>query len=237
MIFRQVRNASFLLDYAGQRFLIDPVLGEKGAMEEGAIPLGELLDVDAVIATHLSGNCFDQEARRLIPRGMKIFVQDDAVAQELDANGFFNLEVLTDHTRWQYVELHKTPAFQGMSGNSMPNRKRCGVMITHPVLNSTYIVGDSIWNDGLKDTIHTWKPRLIIVNAGGNVRSDGRRITMNQEEIAAVHLTMPKAKIIATRTDKERGNTLSRSVLKEYVWEHRLQKNVLIPEDGEEYRL
>ena len=74
MIYRQIQRNSYLLDYAGQRFLVDPVMGglENGTSEN--VKFGELLDVDAVIATHLTGGTFDSEARRLIPRGMKVFV-------------------------------------------------------------------------------------------------------------------------------------------------------------------
>ena len=76
MIYKQVQQSTYLLDYAGQRFLVDPIMGglEKGAAKE-EIKFSDLLDVDAVIATHLTKGAFDGEARRLIPRGMKVFVQ------------------------------------------------------------------------------------------------------------------------------------------------------------------
>ena len=73
MIYKQVQRGTYLLDYAGQRFLVNPVMG--GLQDENGgnvIKFGELLDVDAVIATHLTAGAFDGEARRLIPRGMKV---------------------------------------------------------------------------------------------------------------------------------------------------------------------
>ena len=78
MIYKQVQQSTYLLDYAGQRFLVDPIMGglEKGAAKE-EIKFSDLLDVDAVIATHLTKGAFDGEARRLIPRGMKVFVQNE----------------------------------------------------------------------------------------------------------------------------------------------------------------
>ena len=53
MIYKQVQQSTYLLDYAGQRFLVDPIMGglEKGAAKE-EIKFSDLLDVDAVIATH-----------------------------------------------------------------------------------------------------------------------------------------------------------------------------------------
>ena len=62
----QVRNATLLLDYAGTRFLIDPMLSAKGAfpgfegtansqlrnpLVELPLSIDELVDVDAVIVT------------------------------------------------------------------------------------------------------------------------------------------------------------------------------------------
>ena len=51
MIYKQVQQSTYLLDYAGQRFLVDPIMGglEKGAAKE-EIKFSDLLDVDAVIA-------------------------------------------------------------------------------------------------------------------------------------------------------------------------------------------
>ena len=36
MIYKQVQQSTYLLDYAGQRFLVDPIMGglEKGAAKE-----------------------------------------------------------------------------------------------------------------------------------------------------------------------------------------------------------
>ena len=236
LIFRQVRNTTFLLDYAGCRFLINPVLEDGSGLGRSAslpVSLGELLDVDAVIATKLSEHSFDAGARRWIPRGTKVFVQDERDAMELGNFGFSNLEVLGDATHFHYLDLHKIPAFQGQGFTPRRDERSCGVMITHPVLNSTYITGESVWYDDMKPTIKTWKPRLIIVSAT-NPTPLGIRTGMNQEEIAAVHLTMPRAKIIATRPY---GSKEGEKNLRAYLQAHRMENAVLLPEDGVEYRL
>lgn len=64
MKFRQPRNATIIIGYAGKKFLVDPMLAEKGGFPgfEGTInshipnplvdlpaPMDEILDVDAVI--------------------------------------------------------------------------------------------------------------------------------------------------------------------------------------------
>lgn len=226
MIFKQIRDTAFVLDYAGTRFLVNPVLGAL----EPSVSLGTLLDVDAVIATDLSGSCFDEAARQLIPRGMKIFVQGEKDAEKLSGCGFSNIEILTENGRFQYLDIRRTPAFYSRKGQAELNPASCGVMIMHPVLNSTYIIGNSVWHEGIKETIQRYKPRLIIVNAGNGQLLDDSKKTMNQDEIAAVHLTMPKARIIAVG---EKG--LEADKLDDFVRDHRMEKSVMIPEEGKEY--
>ncbi|MFM1664487.1 MBL fold metallo-hydrolase [Aeromonas salmonicida] len=79
----QVRNATLLIDYAGTRFLIDPMLASKGTLPAFAgtanshlhnplvelpLPLAEILDVDAVIVTHDHLDHWDQVAQQQIPQ-------------------------------------------------------------------------------------------------------------------------------------------------------------------------
>lgn len=231
MIFKQVCEGSFLLDYAGTRFLINPSFGEKG-MSELWVPLRELLDADAVIVTRLSGNCFDEAARQLIPRRTKVFVPNESAQVELQEIGFTNVEVLTEQTRFQYLDVKKLPAYRSIRGTAKLDEKGCGVIISHPVLNSAYITGGSVFSQGIKEVIQTHKPRLILIHAGEGLLLDEKRQYMNQEEMAAVHLTMPKARIIAVRTEK-----LVPEKLENYLYEHQMLNSVLIPEYGKEYRL
>lgn len=73
----QIRNATLLLEYAGKKFLIDPMLAEKEAwpgfagnarthlrnpMVDLPVPLDELLAVDAVIITHTHADHWDEAA-------------------------------------------------------------------------------------------------------------------------------------------------------------------------------
>ena len=239
MIYRQIQRNSYLLDYAGQRFLVDPVMGglENGT-SENVVKFGELLDVDAVIATHLTGGTFDSEARRLIPRGMKVFVQNEIDADSLDAEGFSNLEILTETTEFAHLSIRKTPAFYHVGGAAEKNEKSCGVLISHPVLNPDYLAGESAWYDGMKQVLKTWKPRLIVVSAEfSDTEKGGSRFGMNREELAALHLSFPRARIITTGCTDETFSTVSRRELKRYVETHRMEESVWFPKDGEEYRL
>ena len=85
----QVRNATLLIDYAGTRFLIDPMLSAKDSLPgfEGTanshlrnplvelpLPLAELIDVDAVIVTHDHPDHWDLAAQQQIPKHLPLFV-------------------------------------------------------------------------------------------------------------------------------------------------------------------
>lgn len=63
----QIRNATQIIEYAGKKFLIDPMLSDKGAwpgfegtarseirnpMVELSLDISTLLEVDAIIVTH-----------------------------------------------------------------------------------------------------------------------------------------------------------------------------------------
>jgi L-ascorbate metabolism protein UlaG (beta-lactamase superfamily) len=105
MKIKQVRNATLIIEYAGKKFLIDPFLAEKGAYPgfEGTanshlrnplvdltVPLDEILNVDAVIVTHLHPDHWDEAAKALVPKDIPIFAQNEQDAAAIQAVGFGN---------------------------------------------------------------------------------------------------------------------------------------------------
>ena len=65
----------------------------------------------------------------------------------------------------------------------------------------------------------------------------GGQFGMNREEIAAVHLSYPRAHIITTGCPDHTNIMVSRRELKQYVEQQRMESSVWFPKDGEEYRL
>src|SRR6478752_2620945 len=87
----QVRNATLRIDYGGVRFLVDPVLADKDAYPgfEGTansqrrnplvplpMPLASIVDVDAVIVTHLHPDHWDEAAKAKLDKSLPIFAQN-----------------------------------------------------------------------------------------------------------------------------------------------------------------
>ena len=113
MKFTQLRNATIIIEYAGKKFLVDPMLAEKGGFPgfEGTInshipnplvdlpvPMDEILDVDAVIVTHTHPDHWDEAAINLVPKDMLIFSQNEKDVAEIQAHGFRNVRALGEST-------------------------------------------------------------------------------------------------------------------------------------------
>lgn len=79
----QIRNATLRLDYAGVRFLIDPMLSDRHSWSgfEGTVnsaernplvhlplPIADIIDVDAVIVTHLHPDHWDEAAQSALSK-------------------------------------------------------------------------------------------------------------------------------------------------------------------------
>ena len=98
MNIKQIRNATMIVQYAGKKFLIDPVLADKGTYPPYpnsprqnqynplvSLPtsIDEIIDVDAVIVTHLHRDHFDDVAKEVLSKNIKVFVQNEIDAKEL----------------------------------------------------------------------------------------------------------------------------------------------------------
>ena len=163
----QIRNATMLLDYAGKKFLIDPMLAEKEAwpgfagnarphlrnpMVELPVPVASLLGVDAVIITHTHRDHWDEAAQQLIPKTMMIYSQDEADAALIRSQGFENVRVLQEENHFvDGLTIYKTEGQHG--SNALYADKvmgdllgdACGLVFTHPSEKTLYIAGDTVW--------------------------------------------------------------------------------------------
>lgn len=138
----QVRNATLRVDYGRVRFLIDPLLAEKGAYPgfEGSanselrnplvslpMPLERIVDVDAVIVTHLHSDHWDDAAKTGLRKSMVIFAQNDEDAAQIRQQGFTDVRVLTETTEFNGVRLAKTagPTWHGRSPQGYAEPRTC----------------------------------------------------------------------------------------------------------------
>lgn len=250
MKFTQIRNATIIIEYNNTKFLIDPVLADKGAwpsfpnsprQEEGnpsvELPISreEILDVDAVIVTHLHLDHFDEVAKELISKTMKVFVQNESDYSELKEAGFENLEVLTENTTFNNITLIRTNGQHGSGEILKLLGEVSGVVFRYPNEKTLYVAGDTVWYEGTENVMNNYHPEVVVTNAGANRLYDSEPLVMDKEDLYELHQAAPYATIIASHMEAVNHWSLSRAELKQYSIEKGFSSSILIPEDGESY--
>lgn len=264
----QIRNATLVIEYGGIKFLIDPMLASKESMPGFAgtvnshlrIPtvalstsMEKILDVDAVVVTHVHTDHWDQTAAETIPASLPVFVQhfgdkalisragyvslDDGAMHHVEGKTFSDVRVLTGNPEFKGVKLRKVPGQHGSDAALQAAYdgllEVCGVVFSHPEEKTLYLAGDTIWNDYVAANIATYRPEVIILNAGDAQIPGLGNIIMNADEVREVCKAAPSATIIATHFEAVNHAVAKREDLRRHVAEHNLSERVLIPEDGE----
>ena len=259
MKFQQIRSATVIITTGGVRFLVDPWLAEKdsfppipGSPNPGLrcpihdlpIPVEEILDVDAVIATHLHFDHFDETAASLIPKSMPIFAQDNVDAAALRKLGFKDVLILEEGgNEFNSVKLFKTDCYHATPGErdklySLVGMRgeACGVVFKHPDEEKTlYLAGDTVWYQGVENAIEKFSPYVVVVNSADAAISGFGRIIMGLEDISEVLKAAPSAIVIASHMDNVGHAKLWRKDIRAFAKENNLAGRLLVPEDGEIY--
>ncbi|MEC1627117.1 MBL fold metallo-hydrolase [Bacillus mojavensis] len=251
MNIQQIRNATLVVEYAGKKFLIDPMLAEKGAYppfpnaprQDQNNPLVELptsieniiKDIDAVIVTHLHYDHWDEAAKELLPKDIKLFSQNEEDATEIRNAGFKNVEVLTKDTVFEGIQLIKTKGEHGRGEILKLAGLVCGVVFKHQSEKTLYVAGDTVWYEAVQEEIDTHQPEIIVVNGGDNQFYEGGSLIMGKEDIYETYKAAQNAKIIVSHMEAVNHWGLSKEELKSFINEKGIASDVLVPEDGESY--
>jgi L-ascorbate metabolism protein UlaG (beta-lactamase superfamily) len=98
-----------------------------------------------------------------------------------------------------------------------------------------YWAGDTIWYEGVADTIIRTQPQIIITHSCGALWGEGVLIVMDAAQTVAVCQAAPGSKVIATHLDSVDHATVSREALRAYAEANGIgTAQLLIPADGEE---
>lgn len=251
MHIQQIRNATLVVQYAGKKFLIDPFLAEKGTYppfpnslrQDQNNPLvslpssiDEIIDnVDAVIVTHLHLDHYDDAAKEILPKDIKMFVQNEEDATAVKNDGFQNVEVLQEDTFFEDIQLIKTKGEHGRGEILKLAGLVCGVVFKHHTEKTLYIAGDTVWYEGVQEAIGTHHPEVIVVNAGDNQFLEGGSLVMGKDDVYEVQKAAPAAIIIASHMEAVNHWTLSRVELRSFINEKGISASIFVPEDGESY--
>ncbi|KQN55650.1 MBL fold metallo-hydrolase [Erwinia sp. E602] len=250
----QIRNATLKLDYAGSRFLIDPMLSDKEAwpgfpgtarshLRNPMVPLpvsvAELLDVDAIIITHTHQDHWDEAAQQQIPKDRPIYTQNDHDAALLRAQGFTAVSALSDITRIAGITIDKTDGQHGSDdAYAIPEVAErlgdaCGLVFSHPEEKTLYVAGDTVWVPAYAESLHRHQPDVVVLNIGfAHVDGIGAIIMGKQDAVRTLKV-LPAAIVVASHMEAVNHCLLTRAELRHYAAEQGVADRVLVPEDGE----
>jgi L-ascorbate metabolism protein UlaG (beta-lactamase superfamily) len=251
MKINQIRNATMVVEYAGKKFLIDPMLADKGSyppfpnserqnMNNPLVDLPTSVEniiegIDAVILTHLHLDHFDEVAQKVLPKDIKMFVQNEDDAKEVSNVGFRNIEVLQETTSFEGIQLIKTKGEHGRGEILKLAGLVCGVIFKNEDEKTLYVAGDTVWYEEVDKVITKNHPEVIVVNGGDNQFLEGGSLVMGKEDVYKVYEAAPNSKIIVVHMEAVNHWTLSRKELLEFIDEKGIESTVYVPEDGESF--
>lgn len=247
MNIQQIRNATLVLTYANQVFLIDPFLGEKGSLPPFDhtpnthrnplvdLPVGvsTLLDPDAVFVTHLHADHFDEAAKQLLPKMVPLYAQNATDASVIKEGGFTDVQPFDQGVILRDVKVFRTNGQHGVGEIGQRMGHVSGLVFTHPDEPTLYIAGDTIWCDDVDSAIDTYAPDVIVVNSGAAQFQTGEPITMSERDLLAVHAAAAEATIIVSHLEAVNHCLLRRDMIADFLAANHLSAHFLIPDDGE----
>jgi L-ascorbate metabolism protein UlaG (beta-lactamase superfamily) len=232
-----VRNATVIVEIAGKRILVDPMLDDAGArppidntanpVPNPTVPLPfpaeeAVRGLDAVIVTHRHRDHLDARAEELLPRDVPVFCQpeDEEALRDLglDARA---VEASTD---LDGLTVARTPVRHGTGRMAELLAPASGF-----VLDDLYLAGDTVWYEGVEETIARYRPRVAVVNAGAAEFLEGGLIIMGIDDVREVAAHVPT--VVAVHLEALNHCFLSRAELRVAL------PAVLVPEDGETLEL
>ncbi len=245
-----LRHATLLLEYAGLRLLIDPMLSPAGALDPVAnagndrrIPLVELplnlaeLDallasLDGVLVTHTHRDHWDAAAQRLLRKDMAVLCQPEDEAKLRDT-GFREALPVPQNVQWRGIRLQRTGGEHGTGELGKRMGTVSGFVLQAEGEPVVYIAGDTVWCPAVAQAVIEFSPAVVVVNAGEARFLEGDPITMSAADVAQVCRAAPQARVIAVHFEAVNHCRLSRAALRRSLAEVGLEAQVDIPLDGE----
>ena len=261
MEIKQIRNATLKINFAGKNFLIDPWLVEKnkfGSFEDvpgrpfknldevkNKLPapfcdlpesVEKILEgVDFYVITHIHPDHIDIDfadgtVGALLDKNIPIIAQDENDAKILVRSGFTEIKILSEFSlRVSGIKITKTPA---LHGKIEPMCEACGVIFQSEGEKTFYLAGDTIWFDGVKETLKKFSPEVVALNCCAAEFLKFGRLIMDDEDVDCVHQTLPDAKLFLTHLDNVPHATITRQKMRGLMSKRGIE-NYFMPEDGE----
>jgi L-ascorbate metabolism protein UlaG (beta-lactamase superfamily) len=232
-----IRNATLLLELAGRRVLVDPMLDEIGArppvenspnprrnpLVPMPLPADEVVrGLDAVVVTHLHRDHFDDTAAQLLPRDVPVFCQPEDESS-LAALGL-RARPVVERVDWEGLAVARTEGRHGTGETAEQLGPVSGF-----VLDGLYIAGDTIWCSEVEAAIAAHEPRVAVVNGSGARFLTGGPLVMTTDDVREVVSRVPTVVVVHLEAINHCLET--RADVRAAV------PKALVPEDGETLEL
>ena len=245
-----IRSATFLLHYAGQIILVDPMLNPAGAVDAVAntpnqrrnplvdLPFDdetlyrELVGLNAVLVTHLHNDHWDARATELIPKALPILCQPEDEAR-LRERGLIDVRPVVAEQTFAGITLNRTSGQHGTGEIGRLMAPVSGYVLRAPAEPTLYIAGDTIWCDDVAEVLRRDQPAVTVVNSGGARFLTGDPITMTAEDVVRVCQAAPQTRVIATHLEAINHCLVTRADLRDALVAAGVAEQVLIPADGQ----
>lgn len=244
---RLLRHATLVLQYGGLRYLVDPMLStiESNPPIENtpnqqrnprvSLPRFDPSEIDSLLVTHLHSDHFDEAAVETLPDDIPLFCQPEDESA-LESRGFTDLRPVEESVVVEDVTLTRTPARHGHGSLAEEMGPVSGFVFEAPTEPTVYLTGDSVWYEGVEDTIDAFEPDVVVVNAGAAQFEEGRPITMTDEDVAAV-CAATDGTVVAVHMEAINHCLQSRDELKAALEGSACDGRLEVPTEGERVEL
>ena len=259
MKIHQVRNATLVVEAAGRRILVDPMLGRAKSLPPFAFlkfsprwnPLVELPShtdrllesLDACLITHSQAYHLRplQHMDHLDPAGEK-FLRERSLpvaCPEKDAGYLkrYGLSPEWECPPWTEISflggtLKAVPAVHGYGWIHRLMANGVGFVLRLPQEPSLYISGDTVLAEDVRRVLIEERPDIAVVAAGRAQLDIGKPLLMDLDDILEFAQLSPGI-VIANHLEALNHCPVSREDLRKELEARELSNKVLIPGDGE----
>ena len=247
MKLRLIRHATLLLEYNGQKIIVDPMLDAAGArpaiqnspnprknpLVDLPMPVSEVVkNITAILVTHTHSDHWDAAAAKILPKALPFFGQPEDEAK-FRGEGFSDVRAIREPITWNGIEIHRTGGQHGTGEIAKMLAPVSGFVLRAAGEPTLYIAGDTIWFSEVQDALKQYKPDIVVLNSGGARFLEGDPITMTADDVIKTCQNSPDSQVVAVHMEAINHCLLTRADLAFQLEAARVIEQVAIPGDGE----
>jgi L-ascorbate metabolism protein UlaG (beta-lactamase superfamily) len=250
MRLRLLRHATLLLDLAGRRVLVDPMLADAGTAPavpntpdprpNPLVPLPQdpaelVVGLDLVLVSHLHGDHLDPAAIELLVAGAPVPVLcQPEDAETLRGHGLADVRPVDDELDLGWLRVRRTEARHGTGEVAEAMAPVSGWLLRAEGEPSLYLAGDTVLYEAVEAVLEGERPEVTVVHGGGAQFLEGGPITMDADEVTRVgQLVGADDRVVAVHFEAINHCVVSRAEQREAIGRQGVTNVVLVPEDGQ----